>query len=138
MPKAELPAIPDDAIVEEKFLAATGPGGQNVNKVATAVQLRIDAFRLGLPPYAWAQLKTLAGTRLTAEGELLITARRFRTQEANRADARERAAELVAKAYERQARRIKTKPSKAAKARRLESKSARSQIKKGRGRVTFD
>jgi ribosome-associated protein len=138
MPKADLTPIPNEAIVEEKFLAATGPGGQNVNKVATAVQLRIDAFRLGLPPYAWAQFKTLAGTRLTAEGELLITARRFRTQEANRADARERAAELVAKAYERQAKRIKTKPSKAAKARRLESKSARSQVKKGRGRVAFD
>ncbi|MBY8826042.1 alternative ribosome rescue aminoacyl-tRNA hydrolase ArfB [Sphingomonas colocasiae] len=138
MAKAEFPPIPDDAIVEEKFLAATGPGGQNVNKVATAVQLRIDAFRLGLPPYAWAQLKILAGSRLTAEGELLITARRFRTQDANRSDARERAAELVAKAYERQAKRIKTKPSKAAKARRMESKSARSQVKKGRGRVSVD
>jgi len=64
-------ANPDDAIVEEKFLAATGPGGQNVNKVATAVQLRINAFRLGLPPYAWAQLKILAGSRLTAEGATL-------------------------------------------------------------------
>jgi len=138
MPKTDHPPIPDDAIVEEKFLAATGPGGQNVNKVATAVQLRIDAFRLGLPPYAWQRLKEVAGTRLTAEGELLITARRFRTQEANRADARERAAELIARAHERQARRIKTKPSRAAKARRLESKTARSQIKKARGKISLD
>jgi len=138
MAKADLPTIPDDAIVEEKFLAATGPGGQNVNKVATAVQLRIDAYRLGLPPHAWVRFKSLAGSRLTAEGELLITARRFRTQEANRADARERAAELIAKAHERQAKRIKTKPSKAAKARRMEAKSVRSDVKKGRGKVSFD
>lgn len=138
MSAIEHPPIPEDAIVEEKFLAATGPGGQNVNKVATAVQLRIDAFRLALPPYAWNQLKALAGSRLTSGGELVITARRFRTQEANRADARERAAELVAKAHERQAKRIKTRPSRAAKARRLESKTARSQIKKGRGKVSWD
>lgn len=138
MPKVEHPPIPEGAIVDEKFLAATGPGGQNVNKVATAVQLRIDAFLLGLPPYAWQKLKILAGSRLTQDGELIITARRFRTQEANRADARERAAELVAKAHERQAKRVKTKPSKAARARRLDSKAARSQVKKGRGRVSLD
>lgn len=138
MPKAEHPPIPDAAIVEEKFLAATGPGGQNVNKVATAVQLRIDAFALGLPVYAWTKLKELAGTRLTQDGELIITARRFRTQDANRTDARERAAELVARAHERQAKRVKTKPSRAAKARRMESKAVRSQVKKGRGKVSLD
>ena len=130
--------VPESAIVEEKFLAATGPGGQNVNKVATAVQLRIDIFRLGLPPYAYQQLKQLAGTKLTAEGELLITARRFRTQEANRTDARERAAELIARAHERQARRIATKPGKAAKARRVDAKKGRSAIKAGRGKVSLD
>lgn len=130
--------IPEAAIVEERFLAATGPGGQNVNKVATAVQLRIDIFRLGLPPYAYQQLKQLAGTKLTAEGELLITARRFRTQEANRADARERAAELIARAHERQARRIATKPGKAAKARRVDAKKGRGAIKAGRGKVSPD
>lgn len=138
MPKTELPPIPDEAIVDEKFLAATGPGGQNVNKVATAVQLRINAFRLGLPPYAWERLKELAGSRMTSAGELIITARRFRTQEANRADARERASELLVKAHERQAKRVKTRPSRAAKARRLEAKSARSNIKRGRGRVSID
>ncbi|URW76116.1 aminoacyl-tRNA hydrolase [Sphingomonas donggukensis] len=130
--------IPEDAIVEEKFLAATGPGGQNVNKVATAVQLRVDVFRLGLPPYAYAQLKTLAGSKMTAAGELLITARRFRTQDANREDARARLSELVEKAKERQARRVKTKPSKAAKARRVDDKKGRATIKAGRGRVRID
>ncbi|MDV3455537.1 alternative ribosome rescue aminoacyl-tRNA hydrolase ArfB [Sphingomonas sp. HF-S4] len=130
--------LPEEAIVEEKFLAASGPGGQNVNKVATAVQLRIDVFKLGLAPWAYQQLKTLAGTRLTSAGELVITARKFRTQDANRADARERVAELLEKAHERQARRVKTKPSKAAKARRVDAKKGRSEVKAGRGKVRFD
>ena len=81
-------AVPDDA-VEERFLAATGPGGQNVNKVATACQLRVDVFRLGLHPETYQRLKALAGSRLTAGGVLVITARRFRTQDGNRQDARE-------------------------------------------------
>jgi ribosome-associated protein len=128
----------EDAIVEERFLAATGPGGQNVNKVATAVQLRVDVFRLGLPPYAYQQLKVLAGSKMTAAGELLITARRFRTQDANRTDARERLGALIAKAHERQAKRVKTKPSKAAKARRVDEKKGRSAVKAGRGRVRVE
>ncbi len=128
----------EDAIVEERFLAATGPGGQNVNKVATAVQLRIDVFRLGLAPHAYERLKTLAGSKLTTNGELLVTARRFRTQDANRDDARQRLAELVARARERPARRVATKPSKAAKARRVDDKKGRSTVKAGRGRVTID
>jgi ribosome-associated protein len=130
--------IPDDAIVEEKFLAATGPGGQNVNKVATAVQLRVDVFRLGLPPFAYQQLKVLAGSKLTAAGELLITARRFRTQEANREDARARLSELIAAAHVRQAKRVKTKPSKAAKAKRVDEKKGRSAVKAGRSRVRVE
>lgn len=130
--------IPDAAIIEEKFLAATGPGGQNVNKVATAVQLRVDVFRLGLSPYAYERLKELAGTRMTSAGELLITARQYRTQDANRTDARKRLSELIDKAHERQAKRIKTKPSKAAKARRVDAKKGRSAVKAGRGKVSFD
>lgn len=130
--------LPDAAIVEEKFLAASGPGGQNVNKVATAVQLRVNVFALGLPPYAYARLKELAGSRMTAAGELVVTARRFRTQDANREDARARVTALIEAAYERQARRVKTKPSKAAKARRVDAKKGRSAIKAGRGRVTIE
>lgn len=124
--------------ISERFLAASGPGGQNVNKVATACQLRVDVFALGLPPDAWARLKIVAGSRLTSAGELVITAQRFRTQEANRSDARVRAGLLIAKALERPQRRIATKASKAAKARRVDAKKARATIKAGRGRVSAD
>ena len=127
--------VPEDAI-EEKFLAATGPGGQNVNKVATACQLRVDGFKLGLDPVSWARLKELAGSRMTSGGTIVITARRFRTQEANREDARKRLAEMLVAARHRDPRRVKTKPSKAAKARRVDTKKARSGVKAGRGRVT--
>jgi ribosome-associated protein len=126
--------LPESAL-SERFLAATGPGGQNVNKVATACQLRVDIFALGLAPDAYRRLKTLAGSKLTTGGELVITAGRFRTQEANRADARERATALVAKSLVRPERRIATKPGKAAKARRVDAKKARSTIKAARGRV---
>jgi ribosome-associated protein len=129
--------VPEEAL-EEKFLAATGPGGQNVNKVATACQLRVDVFRLGLHPETFRRLKLLAGSRLTAGGTLVLTARRYRTQEANRADARERLSELLAKAEEREARRVKTKPSRAAKARRVDEKKGRATVKAGRGRVKVD
>ena len=126
--------IPESAITE-KFLAGSGPGGQNVNKVATACQLRVDVFALGLAPDAYRRLKTLAGSKMTSAGELVILARSFRAQEANRADARERLTALVDAALVRPERRIKTKPSKAAKARRVDSKKARSTVKAGRGRV---
>lgn len=137
MPPPDAPPLPEHAL-EEKFLAATGPGGQNVNKVATAVQLRVDVYALRLPPPVFARLKALAGSRWNMDGSILITARRFRTQEANRAEARQRAAALVAEAFVAPERRIKTKPGKAAKARRIEAKTARGEIKRARGKVRLD
>jgi ribosome-associated protein len=129
--------VPEDAL-EERFLAATGPGGQNVNKVATACQLRVDVFRLGLHPETYRRLKLAAGSRLTAAGVLVLTARRHRSQEANRADARARLAALLAQAEEREARRVKTRPSRAAKARRVDTKKGRGAVKAGRGRVNLE
>ena len=135
--KAEDVQIPEDAL-SERFLAATGPGGQNVNKVATACQLRADLFKLGLSPEAYERLKAIAGSRMTTAGELIITARRFRTQEANREDARRRLAEMIAEAHLVQRKRKPTRPSRAAKAKRIDEKKGRGAIKAARGRVRLD
>ena len=129
--------LPEESL-EERFLAASGPGGQNVNKVATACQLRCDVFRLGLAPEVYARLKVLAGSRMTGAGEIVITARRYRTQEANREDARMRLADLIDRAHVQQARRKRTRPSRAAKAKRVDAKKQRGNVKQGRGRVTGD
>lgn len=129
--------LPEEAL-EERFLAASGPGGQNVNKVATACQLRCDVFRLGLAPDVYARLKTLAGSRMNSAGEIVITARKYRTQEGNREDARARLAALIAKAHVRQAKRKPTRPSRAAKAKRVDVKKQRATVKRGRGKVSLD
>jgi ribosome-associated protein len=129
--------LPED-VLEESFLASTGPGGQNVNKVATACQLRVDVFALGLAPYAFRRLKELAGSKMTIGGELIVTARSHRSQEANREDARKRVIALIDKAHIRAVPRIATKPSRAAKAKRAETKKVRSSIKKNRGKVSLD
>jgi len=129
--------LPEEAL-SETFLASTGPGGQNVNKVATACQLRCDVFKLGLPLYAYEQLRTLAGSKLTQGGELIVTARTHRTREANREEARERLRALIAQALHRDARRRPTKPSRAAKAKRVEGKKGRGAIKSMRGKVSLD
>jgi ribosome-associated protein len=123
-----------EALIEESFLAATGPGGQNVNKVATACQLRVDVYALGLAPYAFRQLKILAGSKMTLGGELIVTARSHRSREANREDARKRVIALIDKAHIRAPRRVATKPSKAAKAKRVDTKKGRATIKKNRGK----
>ena len=137
MSSAEAYSLPEQAL-SETFIAASGPGGQNVNKVATAVQLRCDVFKLGLSPPVYARLKALAGSRMTSAGEIVITARTHRTQEANREDARARLAELIAKAHIRVPKRIKTKVSRAAKAKRVDEKKGRSAVKQARAKPRMD
>jgi ribosome-associated protein len=130
--------IPETELVES-FIRASGPGGQNVNKVSSAVQLRFDVRASpSLPDDVAVRLMRLAGSRMTRDGVLVITADRFRTQERNRADARERLQALVAQAEVRPVKRRPTKPSTGSKERRLAGKAVRSGVKSGRARVKHD
>jgi len=125
------------ALAEESFIAGTGPGGQNVNKVATAVQLRLDVFALRLTPAVFARLKTLAGSRMTARGEIVLTARTHRTQEANREEARHRLTELIEQALREPKKRAKSRVNRVGKVKRLKAKKSRGAVKAGRGKVDW-
>jgi len=125
----------DEGELEFSFIRASGPGGQNVNKVSTAVQMRFDARRSpSLPDDVSARLQKLAGARLTLDGVIVITANRHRTQERNRADAVQRLSALIAKAAVPPVKRRPTRPTKASKERRLVTKARRAGVKTMRGR----
>lgn len=126
--------IIDEREIEERFIRASGPGGQNVNKLATAVQLRFDAAgSSSLDEATKARLKRRAGRRMTAEGVIVITAQRFRTQERNRRDALERLIALLRSAAEEPTKRVPTKPTRSAREQRLKEKARRSRVKALRG-----
>lgn len=125
-------------LLEESFIASAGPGGQNVNKVATAVQVRLDVFALRLSPPVFQRLKTLAGSKMTAGGEIVLTARSHRTQEQNRADARARIADLLREACALPQNRAKSRLNRVGKEQRLQGKKLRGAVKAGRGKVSFD
>lgn len=129
----QLPAIPANAL-EWRAIRSPGPGGQNVNKVATAIQLRVYLAKTGLPPVVRARLVKLAGRRVSAEGVLLIEANRFRSQERNRADAWERFEALLVRALVKPKRRIPTRVPGGERQQRMEDKRKRGAVKRLRGR----
>lgn len=129
----------DESLLQIRFIRSSGPGGQNVNKVATAVQMHVRLIELGLPHDVLTRLRVLAGRRLNSDGELVISAQRFRTQERNRADAIHRLVELITKASVAPKLRRATKPTKASKEKRLATKTLHSARKKLRSpRVSDD
>jgi ribosome-associated protein len=128
----------DENELQFTFVRSSGPGGQNVNKVATAAQLRFDVDHSSLPEEVKERLKHLAGNKITSDGELLIEAKKFRTQEQNRDDALNRFIELVQRAFHKPKVRKKTKPTKASKEQRLKEKRTRGEIKKIRQNKAFE
>lgn len=123
------------SLAQESFLAGSGPGGQNANKVATEVQLRVNIYALRLPPHAFTRLREIAGSKLTASGDLLIISRAYRTQDANRQAARDRLEEMLKAAHQRPKKRAKSRVNRVGKTQRLKSKKARGAVKANRSKV---
>jgi ribosome-associated protein len=128
----------DENELQFTFIRSSGPGGQNVNKVATAVQVRFDIYQSSLPWEAKERLRHIAANKITGNGELLIEAKRFRSQEQNREDALNRLAELLRRAFEKPKTRRKTKPTAASQEKRLKEKKQKGEIKKNRQDRSFE
>lgn len=124
------------ALAEESFLAGSGPGGQNANKVATEVQLRVNAYKLRLPPAVFARLRAIAGSKMTTAGDILISSKEHRSQEANREEVREKLEALLEEAHRQPKKRAKSRVNRLNKAKRIKAKKARGEVKAKRGKVS--